>query len=280
MKAIPACPARWEKVLVCTDGSAEGQSAVSAALTLARACGSRVAVVRVVEIRAEFQAIVPDLRATLEAEAKTQMAALSAEATRQGVPAEFLLRQSQLPHAAIIQEAQDRQADLIIMGRSGKSGLTRLLMGSVTARVIGYSPVHVLVVPQGASLVFHRLLVGSDGSPYSAAAWKLAVSMAQTAGSELFGLCAAPEEGDIPESQEIMHRMLVAANRAGLRFQGISPQGQPPDDALVQAASRHEINLIILGSHGRTGFRRLLMGSVTERVIGQTPCPVLVVKKK
>ena len=35
-----------------------------------------------------------------------------------------------------------------------------------------------------------------------------------------------------------------------------------------------------MGSHGRTGFQRLLLGSVTERVIGQAPCPVLVVKKK
>ena len=73
--------------------------------------------------------------------------------------------------------------------------------------------------------------------------------------------------------------MLAAANKAGLPFQALMPQGQPADDGIVQAAIKHEVDLIVMGSHGRTGLKRLLMGSVTERVIGQSPCPVLVVKR-
>ena len=64
-----------------------------------------------------------------------------------------------------MEEAAELQPDLIIMGRHGYTGLTRLLMGSTTARVIGHSPCHVLVVPQGVSLSFQRLLMASDGSP-------------------------------------------------------------------------------------------------------------------
>ena len=52
-----------------------------------------------------------------------------------------------------------------------------------------------------------------------------------------------------------------------------------PDEAIVQEALKHKVELIILGSHGRTGLKKLLMGSVTERVIGQAPCPVLVIKQ-
>jgi nucleotide-binding universal stress UspA family protein len=49
-------------------------------------------------------------------------------------------------------------------------------------------------------------------------------------------------------------------------------------EAVVKLAQDQEVNMIVVGSHGRTGLRRLLMGSVTEKVIGHAPCPVLVVK--
>jgi nucleotide-binding universal stress UspA family protein len=53
-----------------------------------------------------------------------------------------------------------------------------------------------------------------------------------------------------------------------------------PEEGILRAAQYKQASLIIVGSHGRTGLKRLLMGSVAERVIGHAPCPVLVVKKK
>jgi len=52
-----------------------------------------------------------------------------------------------------------------------------------------------------------------------------------------------------------------------------------PDEAIVEAAQKNRADLIVMGCHGRTGFKRLLLGSVAERVIGRATCPVLVVKK-
>jgi universal stress protein E len=275
------CPAPWRNLLVCTDGSAEGRHAVSQTLALAGACGGQAYVLGVIEIVPEFEAVAPDLRAQLEKGVREEMAAIEAEAAGVGAAVETLVSQSQLPYAAILAEAEKIRADVIVMGRSGRTGLSRLLMGSVTARVIGHSPINVLVVPLGASLSFARLLVASDGSPASAAAWEAALTLARSSGEvQLFALCAAREEGEIIEAQEIIHRLLQAANREGISLTGLSPQGQQPDDAIVQAALRNQVDLIVLGSHGRTGFQRLLMGSVAERVIGQAPCPVLVVKKK
>ena len=280
MKPYSVCPASWSKILACTDGSPEGQHAVFEALELAHACRCQVQAVRVVEIVPELEAMAPDLRACLGAEIKACMEALTARAHSLGVTMEALVLQSQLPHAALVAEAARSQADLIIIGRFGRTGLARLFMGNVTARVIGFSPVNVLVVPEGMALGFKRLLVASDGSPCSAAAWDTALAMARQADSKLFGLSAAREEGEIAEAQEIVHQMLPAANREGVAFTGFSPQGQRPDDAIVQEAIRRGVDLIIMGSHGRTGFKKLLLGSVTERVIGQAPCPVLVVKRK
>jgi nucleotide-binding universal stress UspA family protein len=274
------CPASWEKLMVCTDGSVGGNNAVANTLDLAKACGSRVFVVQVIQISPEFQVAMPDARSTLEKEAQDNLAFIKAEADKLEVPIQFRMLESQQPHIAIVAEVEKIQPDLVIMGRRGKHrGLAAIFMGSVTARVIGHSPANVLVVPQGAALGFQQILVASDGSPHSEITFKLSLAMAKQARSQLIAIAVAPEEGDIIEAKALVHKMLTAANQAGMPLKGISPQGVAPDAGIIHQAIKNEVDLIVMGSHGRTGLKRLLMGSVTERVIGQTPCPVLVVKK-
>jgi nucleotide-binding universal stress UspA family protein len=273
------CPATWGKLMVCTDASDEGQNAVAVTLELARACHSQVFAVQVLQIVPEFQAVAPDLPAILGKGVQENMAVIKAAADKLGVSLKTVTPQGQSPHAAIVAAAEEIRPDLIIMGRCGKSGLARLLMGNVTARVIGNSPMNVLVVPLGGMVGFQRILVASDGSAYSDAAWKLALSMAKQAKSQLIGVAVAPEEGDIIESQAIIRRMITESSEAGVPLKGVNPQGVAPDDGIVQQAIKREVDLIIVGSYGRTGLKKLLMGSVTERVIGQSPCPILVVKQ-
>jgi len=204
---------------------------------------------------------------------------IKAAADKLGVALKVVVPQGQLPHAAIVATVEKIRPDLIIMGRRGKHRLADIFMGSVTARVIGRSPVNVLVVPRGGMVGFQRILVASDGSPYSQAAWELALAMAKQAKSRLIGVAVAPEKGDIIEAQAIMRRMLTAASLAGVPMKGVNPQGVAPDTGIVQQAIKNEVDLIVVGSYGRTGLKKLLMGSVTERVIGGSPCPVLVVKQ-
>jgi nucleotide-binding universal stress UspA family protein len=273
------CPARWGTLMVCTDASDGGQNAVAAALELAQACDSQVYAVQALQVVPEFQAVAPDLRATLEKEVQKNIAVIKAAADKLGVPLKAMVPQGQLPHAAILATAEKIRPDLIIMGRRGKHRLADIFIGSVTARVIGRSPVNVLVVPRGGMVGFQRILVASDGSSYSQAAWELALAMAKQAKSQLIGVAVAPEEGDIIEAQAIIHRMLSAASLAGVRMKGVNPQGVAPDTGIVQQAIKHEVDLIVVGSYGRTGLKKFLMGSVAERVIGESPCPILVVKQ-
>ena len=282
MDIFPAlvCPAGWGKLMVCTDASDEGQNAVAVTLELARACASQVFAVQVLQVVPEFQAVAPDLRAILGKEVQKNLAVIKAAAGKLGVSLKPVTVESQLPHTAILATAEEIGPDLIIMGRCGKTGLSRILMGNVTARVIGHSPVNVLVVPRGGAIGFQRLLVASDGSPYSESAWKLALAMAKQANSQLIGVAVAPEEGDIIEAQAIVRRMLSAATQAGVPLKTVNPQGVPADAGIVNQAIKNEVDLIIMGSHGRTGLKKLLMGSVTERVIGGSPCPILVVKAR
>jgi nucleotide-binding universal stress UspA family protein len=276
---IPVCPGKLEKLLLCFDGSPESQMAVNAGFQLAQACGSKVVLLQVVGIMPEFESQAPDLVVRLEQQMREDLQAHQAEAVSLGLEAEVRMPRSLSPFSAIVHEAESLRPDLIIMGRHGRGSLGRLLTGSVTARVIGHCHGNVLVIPRDAALDFSRVLVGYDGSSFSQAAWKEALAIARHAGSKLIAVSVASEEGEIAHAEALIQQLLEEANQAGVPLQGLVPQGRPADDGIIQMALRHEVTLIVMGSHGRRGLSRLLMGSVAERVIGQATCPVLVVKK-
>jgi nucleotide-binding universal stress UspA family protein len=286
---MPASPAPLEKLLVCTDGSPESQGAVRAALELARSAGSKVYLLEVLTFIPGYELQSPDLlpppplnlelQAAQEAAVRERLGAWQAEAAQQGVNLEPRLRISSSAYEGILEEAEETRPDWIIMGRHGLTGLARLLMGSVTARVIGHSPVDVLVVPQEATLSFKRLLMASDDSPYSAAAWTEALSIAKRMDSALIGVSVAASDSEIKTATAVTGKLEAAAAAAGLTIETMILRGRPYE-AIAIAAQLKQADLIVLGSHGRTGLKKLLMGSVAERVIGQAPCAVLVVKKK
>ncbi|MEW6388253.1 MAG: universal stress protein [Thermodesulfobacteriota bacterium] len=280
---------RLEKVLVCTDNSPLSQGALNAALSLARSFGCQVHLLQVVELfpfyefpQPDLVTISPQLTQDLlnlrENAAREHLEACKATAGQQGVDLETRLRLGTSVYGEILEETQEIKPDLIILGRRGRTGLERLMMGSVTARVIGHSPVNVLVVPRGATLDFKRLLIASDGSSYSDAALAVSFSLARKTGAALLGVCVAREESELEAAQGILERLKAKAEQEAVVLEPRLLQGRP-FEALVRFSQEEGINLIILGSHGHTGLKRLLMGSVAERVIGQTPCPVLVVKR-
>ena len=282
-------PAHLEKLLVCTDESLDSQGAVTAALDLAKASGCKVYLLQVLTFIPLYELQTPDLlppptvnlemQAAQEAAVRSRLEAWRAQAAELGVDLEPRLRTSTSAYEGILEEAAEVKPDWIILGRHGLTGLARLLMGSVTARVIGHSPVNVLVVPKGAPLEFKRILVASDDSPFSTAAWEEALSITQRMGSHLIGLAVAATDGEVETAKAVVRQMEAEAKMRGVPLETAVPQGQP-DQAIIMFAQAKKVNLIVLGSHGRSGLRKLLMGSTAERVIGQAPCPVLVVKKK
>jgi nucleotide-binding universal stress UspA family protein len=286
---LSSSPAALAKLLVCTDGSPESQGALQAALELARATSCQVYLLEVLSLIPGYELQSPDLlppppfnlelQAAQEAAVAERLNAWRDEAAKAGVSLEPRLRTSSSPYEGIMEEVQELRPDWIVMGRHGLTGLARLLMGSVTARVIGHSPVNVLVVPQEATLSFRRLLMASDDSPFSTVAFAEALDIAQRMQSQLVAVSVAAGEGEIKTAMEVTAKLQNVAAARGLALETMVLRGKP-DEAIVKAAQAKQADLIILGSHGRTGLRRLLMGSVAERVIGQAHCPVLVVKRQ
>lgn len=272
------CPGPWKKLLVCTDGSPNSQVAVNKTLALARLCGSTVSVLQVLQTVPEFESVAPDLMVRLAEEIRRQMEAIKAQAAAGGVNLKTRICRSVFPFATILGEIERLQPDLVLMGRYGKTGLARLMLGSVTARVVGLSPVKVLVVPLGATLGFSRILIASDGSPCSAVAFREALAIARQMRGKLMTISVAYQEKETSLAEEILRNLNSAAEAQGVDLESRVLVGEP-DAAIVEAAQKNRTELIVIGSHGRTGFKRLLLGSVAERVIGRAACPVLVVKK-
>jgi nucleotide-binding universal stress UspA family protein len=81
----------------------------------------------------------------------------------------------------------------------------------------------------------------------------------------------------IRKAREYTAAVKAQAEKAGVPVETFIGEAETWE-AIVKLAGEQAVDLIVMGSHGRTGLRRLLMGSVTEKVIGNAPCPVLVVK--
>jgi len=279
MSAYQACPtARLEKLLLPTDGSKFSEGAIREAINLAKNCSSKIFVLSVVEMNPEFEALAPEIIEKMERETRQHLESVKSRALKEGVDCEIIVHEGEEPYRYIVDEAAKKQVEMIIMGRRGRTGLKRLMMGSVTARVIGHSPCKVLVIPETAKVSYRNILIATDGSKYSDAAALEAISIAKRCGSDLIALSVATKDKDLPSAKKSVEKISQIAEKEGLKSKTMTPRGTPYN-VIVETAEKKNADVIVVGSHGRTGLERLLMGSVTERVIGQANCAVLVVKK-
>ncbi len=142
------CPTPgFEKLLIATDGSEFSKAAINEAINIAKACSSKLFVLSVIEINPEYEAIAPGIVEKAEKEMRKHLDSVKSKAVKEGIECEIIIHQGEEPYQYIIDEAAKRKVNAIIMGSHGRTGLKRLMMGSVTARVIGHAPCQVLVVP-------------------------------------------------------------------------------------------------------------------------------------
>jgi nucleotide-binding universal stress UspA family protein len=285
-------------ILICTDGSEYSEGAIREGISLAKKNKARITALSVIDFNAEFDALAPDLLEKMEEQAAGFVRAIKGLAEKEGVTCSAMVTRSENPFLAIAEEASKIKADMIVMGRRGKTGLKRLLIGSVAKRTIGHAPCNVLVIPRNAVLSCRNILVATDGSKYSEAAAKEAVNMAKSCGANLVVVTAVHAESsaplDIVSSQ--MQKDLIAgkemtAAENSIRFvKELAEKEQvkteayiyagSPADVIIHTAGEKKADLIVVGSHGRTGLDRILLGSVAERIIGTADCATLVVKAR
>jgi nucleotide-binding universal stress UspA family protein len=272
---------RFSKLLVCTDSSPSSSGVINAGLEAARLTSARLRLLEVVMTPLypdQLPASLAQMRAR-EQEVRARLEQYQASAAEAGVDLEVRVRTGATAYAGILEEAETDQPGLIVMGRKGSTRLSRLLMGSVTERVIGLSGCSVLIVPREAVLNVKRILLAHDGSEYGEAAWREVIHLAKLAKSEVVAVSVARDDRREIECKLALQHLEASADRHGIPLQSVFLKGRP-FEKIVETAREEQAGLVAMGSHGRTGFARLVMGSVAERVIGTVECPVLVVKKR
>ncbi|MEK6678500.1 MAG: universal stress protein [Nitrospirota bacterium] len=135
----------YNRIIAATDGSRYSKAAVDEAIKIAKASKGNLIIVSAVDINEEFESEAPELTERFERQFKAMVERITKQAKAKGVKAEGIVKIGE-PYNVIISAAKAKKADLIVMGSHGRRGLSRLLMGSVTERVIGHAKCAVLVV--------------------------------------------------------------------------------------------------------------------------------------
>jgi nucleotide-binding universal stress UspA family protein len=224
------------------------------------------------------------------------------EARNAGVSVEARVSEGR-PTTEIVRVAQEMRADLVVMGTHGRTGFDRLVLGSVTEKVLRQAPCPVLTVTSKTVPVyrsgrppFESVVCPVDFSEDSLRALEYALSLAQEAYGRLTILHAleqfpAEEEPVLaPFDLGSYHKAVERAVRG--RLAEILPRGAPdwcrPEHvvargkawrAILDAAETRTADLIVMGVHGRNAVDLALFGSTTHHVVRAARCPVLVVRR-
>lgn len=189
-------------------------------------------------------------------------------------------------YAAIVKRAEAFRADLIVVGSRGRTGIRRMLLGSVAEKVVGHAPCPVLVARKGPAT--GPVVTGTDFSPASMVGVRAAAVEAARAGSALVAVHAL----DLPPLGENAFAIDAAIARATVTLNGLLEEATrglltqatgevlagDPAALIVRRAEELGARIVVLSTHGRTGLSRLLVGSVAEKVVRLAHTSVLAVR--
>lgn len=292
-----------KKILMPTDFSACANVALAQAVQLAVNYGAELHFLHVVVLFDEgLYAHDPDtlnvehVYQRLEDSASLQLK--EAMAARQGAPIEVVQHTCRAfePAPAIVDYADEHGVDMIVLGTHGRRGLRRFLLGSVAEEVVRTASCPVMTLHQDVAVgddSFGRIVVPFDFSPDSEYALGVAREMAERHGSRIElvhviqppivagGVYGMPMPGPtmIDGSLQAQKALAAVAESAGGPTVEAHVLEGPPAWELADFSIQSKADLIVIGSHGTSGIRRFLLGSVSEKVVRSAPCPVLVLRR-
>lgn len=294
----------YERLLLTVDGSSEARNAAEFGLRLASAFDATVTILHVVEQKALGLTETLEERERLRNRGEEVVAAVAERATTLGLQAETVVAEGR-PVEEIDARATQYATDLVVVGRQGLTGLGRRLLGGVTEQLLHRSDVPVVVVPDGPPGAdppegVSQLLVPTDGSENAEAAAPHARAIAAQYGSTVHVLSVV----DLQAAGGVFD----AGGLEKAFVERLEAQGKTATDRLaakigdstaleVQTAvelmtsfdgvgagitayvEEHDIEFVVMGSHGRSNLERQLLGSVASTVLRTIDVPVLVVTR-
>ena len=279
-------------IVVGVDGSAESMAAFNTAATLARTRKCAMHVVSVIPVFPDYRIDPQHEGARNVEELRVQLRESSIRDMFHAVGGEKEKWTYQViigrPAEALARIADERRADLVILGRRDHGVLDRLVSGETSLQVMRLSSVPVLAVPSDLERA-DNIVVASDFSPASERAAKIAVELARKSGAVylvyveppadfLPGGFTLPDEPQSSEGVSVRFRRLIKALDVpeGMRVESVVLNGKPVR-AVLEFAYRVGADMIAAGSHGHTRLQRLILCSVSSGLVRNAACSVLVV---
>jgi len=297
--------ARITRILVPADFSATSDAALTYAQRLAEQFGASLHLVHAFEDPFTAAAFAAEMYTPLPLSMRDAMLRDAQQRLDDRLPAEQQARfegttaiLAGQPATVILDRAKATDASVIVMGTHGRGGMAHLLLGSVAERVVRHAPCPVLTIREAPARSTKRILVPTDFSPTSDAALEFALPLAERLGASLhllhvlddpFVADGLSSEAYMTEAPTLRTAMLQdaqerLAHRASPTTPGVARIetevlfGHGAKTIAEYAAAR-EVDLIVMGTHGRTGVAHFLLGSVAERLVRTAPCPVLTVRQ-
>jgi nucleotide-binding universal stress UspA family protein len=285
-------------VLVATDGSKYGGWALNWAAMLPLVEPPKITALHVLDVAAlrapllsqpvmagteryiqeEIQRMEARSAKTLK-EAKQQFASLKLKGTA---------RKEQGPVAPTILKCAPKRDGLLVVGSQGLDALDRFMLGSVSTNLIHHATCPVLVI-KGEAAPLRRITLATDGSPASAKALEFVLRKFQP-------YTPTGKGGRVPIHVSVIHVMPLVMYpglkeagdklleqsarklvKAGFTAEPLCRLGKPAEE-IMEAASKHRADLIVMGAQGLGAIARFLIGSVSTRVVQHANCAVLVVR--
>lgn len=289
----------FSKILCPTDFSPGAQRALERAARLAADSGAELVVAHSWYIPASLYSLEAPLPANVSQQviddAQRGLDEAVREATAAGAKTVTGTLLSGLPWTEIVDQLERQGCDLCVIGTHGRTGVARVMLGSVAEKVMRHAHCSVLAVkPDNEAKPFKHVLIPTDFSEHVQAALELAPTLVAEQGKiTLMHVSERPDAyaGDLPipaYARDLdAHLATVLADTAARLRTRTSGQvstrsciGYAGAETLAVLDQDPSIDLIVMGSHGRTGIKRALLGSVAEKVVRHARCPVLVARKR
>jgi nucleotide-binding universal stress UspA family protein len=279
------------EVLLPTDLSAEAERALEHARLLCQRFAARITLYHAVEVpdpSFAHWAFAHGHQVWCQASQEAEKA-LCWRASQLGVETAVVVERTSSVHRALLQRIKTTQPDLTVMATHGRQGVSHLLMGSVTEKVVQQVHRPVLCIrstEHAGSLPYRRILVPTDLSLVSRLPFPVGAYLARAFEAEIIGLHVVPSVtlatlSGVPET-----RPVVIPSEAHLwkffqaDFEGIPLTAQvhtgPVWERIVHVARTEKADLIVMSTRGHDSLADRILGSNTERVVRHAPCPVLV----
>lgn len=284
----------YDSILLPVDGSEHTAKIVHHAAELAQWAEATIQVVFVADTTQDSVTVVDGTVVdALEQEGETIVADVAETLETLGVEHGTDVVQGS-PAPTIVDYAERYDYDLIVLPTHGRTGISRYLLGSVTEKVVRLSDVPVLTAriqpDEQLTFPYENILIPTDGSPASTAATRHGLALAATLDATVHVLSVVDDSSLGPDvrsalsadelehpATEAVEDVVTEADEYDLAHVQTYVEHGPPAEVIREHIETSEIHAVVMGSSGRRGVDRILLGSVAEKTVRSAPVPVITV---